>query len=36
MRPKEEATRQRLRTGNLGLDICGRALLAGRGVEWRD
>jgi len=34
---KEEATRQRLKAGELGLDIYGlRALLAERGVEWRD
>jgi 4-hydroxy-4-methyl-2-oxoglutarate aldolase len=34
---KEERTRQRLRAGELGLDIYGlRALLAERGVEWRD
>ena len=34
---KEEATRQRLKAGELGLNIYGlRALLAERGVEWRD
>lgn len=34
---KEALTRQRLKTGELGLDIYGlRALLAERGVEWRD
>jgi len=34
---KEERTRQRLRAGELGLDIYGlRAVLAERGVEWRD
>ena len=34
---KEEATRQRLRSGELGLDIYGlREVLAARGVEWEE
>lgn len=34
---KEERTRERLRAGELGLDLYGlRNVLADRGVEWRD